>query len=377
MDSNVRYVGSEWRGALRIATALPLLLWGCGGDNGGGVAGMAVHQTNLVADVQGQAATPDANLVNAWGIVHGPTTPFWISDNGAGVSTLYNGSGQLFPVGNPLVVTIPPPAGSDPGTTATPTGIVFNGSTDFVVSEGSTSAASLFIFATEDGTISGWTNKVDVGAAILTVDNSTSGAVYKGLALASNGSANSLYATNFNAGRIDVFDAHFGPATPSGSFADPNIPAGFAPFGIAEIGGNLYVTYAKQDDQKHDDVKGAGNGFVDVFSAGGVLIDRFATRGTLNSPWGIVQAPAGFGTLGNAILIGNFGDGHITAFDQSGKLLGQLTDGQKILAIDGLWGLEFGNGSTGGDANTLYFTAGPDEEMHGLFGMLQPVASGM
>lgn len=149
------------------------------------------------------------------------------------------------------------------------------------------------------------------------------------------------------------------------------------PFGVAAIGGNLYVTYAKQDNDKHDDVKGAGNGFVDVFSPSGMLAGRFASGGVLNSPWGIVQAPAGFGSLGNAILVGNFGDGRISAFDTSGKFLGQLTDGHTVLAIDGLWGLEFGNGSTAGDADTLFFTAGPDDEMHGLFGMLQPMGSGM
>ena len=372
-------VRAWWRGGLRIAIVLPALLWGCGGDSGGGGAsGMAVHQTNLVADVQAAATTPDGHLVNAWGIVHGPATPFWISDNGTGVSTLYDGSGQLFPTADPLVVTIPPPTGSAPGTVAKPTGIVFNGSTtDFVINEGANAAASLFIFATEDGTISGWSNKVDPGTAILKVDNSASGAIYKGLALASNGTANFLYATNFNAGRVEVFNNEFGPATPSGSFVDPNLPTGFAPFGIAAIGGNLYVTYAEQDDNKEDDVKGAGNGFVDVFSATGTLMSRFATRGTLNSPWGVVQAPAGFGSLGNAILVGNFGDGRINAFDSKGTFLGQLTDGQKTLAIDGLWGLEFGNGGNGGAVNTLYFTAGPDDEMHGLFGMLEPLASGM
>jgi uncharacterized protein (TIGR03118 family) len=255
---------------------------------------------------------------------------------------------------------------------AAPTGIVFNSTSDFVISEGTQSAPSVFIFATEDGTLSGWSQPVDVTTAILKVDNSAGGAIYKGLALANNGSGNFLYATNFHAGRVEAFDGSFAPATLSGSFTDPDIPAGFAPFGIAEIGGNLFVTFAKQDANKQDDVRGPGNGFVDVFDANGTFVRRFASQGTLNSPWGMVLTPAGFGALGNMLLVGNFGDGRINAFDpSSGQFLGQLTDGTNPITIEGLWGLEFGNGANGGDANTLFFTAGPGDETHGLLGSLQ------
>lgn len=373
---------------LLVGLLLPAIFWSCGdgGDsnNAGtvpaatGSAGMVVHQTNLVSDQPNQATTTDPNLVNAWGIAQGPTTAFWIADNGQGVSTLYNGTGQPFPVDGPLVVTIPPPAGSPPDAGAAPTGTVFNSTTDFVITAGTQSGPSTFIFATEDGTLSGWNRDVDPTAAILAVDNSGANAVYKGLALGSNATGNFLYATNFHAARVEAFDKNFAPASLSGSFSDPEIPAGFAPFGIANIGNSLYVTYAKQDDQMHDDAAGAGNGFVDIFDTNGVFVRRFASQGTLNSPWGVVRTPSGFGTLGNLILVGDFGDGHINAFDpSSGKFLGQLSDGHSPIAIDGLWGLIFGNGGNAGDANTLFFTAGPDMEMHGLFGMLQPGTTSM
>jgi uncharacterized protein (TIGR03118 family) len=358
-----------------LACLLPVILAGCGGSDGGGATGMSVFRTNLVADVSGQAAVTDPNLVNAWGIAASPTGPFWISDNGQGESTLYDGSGQPFPVGQPLVVTIPAPPDSPADTTAAPTGMVFNGTNDFVIMQGTQSGPSLFIFATEDGTLSGWNPNVNAGAAIVTVDNSRSGAEYKGLALVGSATENRLYATDFHGGGIDVFDATFGPATVSGSFTDPNIPAGFAPFGIANIDGSLYVTYAKQDDEQEDDVKGPGNGFVDVFDPNGTLVRRFASRGPLNSPWAVVLAPAGFGSFGSSILVGNFGDGRISAFDRtSGSFLGQLSDGSSPIVIDGLWGLIFGNGASAGDVNTLFFTAGPEDEQHGLFGMLRPMA---
>jgi uncharacterized protein (TIGR03118 family) len=383
MTTSVRFfadkpVATTCGGSLWLAALLTVAICGCGGSDSGNGAGMPVRQTNLVADEAGTAATADPNLVNPWGIAAEPAGPFWINDNGQGVSTLDDGAGHPFPDGQPLVVTIPPPAGSPAGTTAAPTGMVFNDTQDFVVTEGTRSAASVFIFATEDGTLSGWNPNVDVGAAILAVDNSANNAVYKGLALGSNASGNVLFATDFHNSRIDAFDRTFAPAFLSGSFADSSIPAGFAPFGIATIQGRVYVTYAKQDADQHDDVSGPGNGFVNVFDTNGNLMRRFASQGVLNSPWGVVLAPPGFGPFGNAILVGNFGDGAISAFDPtSGLLLGQLTDGNNVLKIDGLWGLIFGNGATAGGVNTLYFTAGPDEEQHGLFGMLQPVTSGM
>jgi uncharacterized protein (TIGR03118 family) len=364
-----------------LALATPMLLLGCGSESHQDliVAPTATPtqtprpgflQTNLVADVAGGAANTDPNLLNPWGVAFAPTGPFWVSDNHSGVSTLYNGSGVPFPTPTPLVVTIPPPPGSsDP---AAPTGIVFNGTADFVVTEDTKSGPSLFIFSTEDGTLSGWSQGVDVANAILTVDNSGNDAIYKGLALASNASGNFLFATDFHNGRVDVFDKNFAPAALAGSFADPNIPAGFAPFGIHNVGGSLYVTYAKQDEDKEDDERGPGNGYVDVFDTNGNLTKRFASQGPLNSPWGVALAPASFGQFGNSLLVGNFGDGRITAFNaSSGAVLGQLTDTHGTpIAIDGLWALVFGNGTVAGSTNTLFFTAGPGEEEHGLFGSL-------
>jgi uncharacterized protein (TIGR03118 family) len=331
------------------------------------------QQTNLVSDLPNVAKFQDPNLVNPWGLSHSSTSPWWVSDNGTGVSTLYNGQGQAFPLGSPLVVTIPPPAGSPAGTTAAPTGNVFNGTSGFVVTEGGKSGPSFFIFATEDGTIAGWNPTVDMTHAVLAVDNSASGAIYKGLAIGSNGSGAFIYATNFHAGTIDVFDSNFAPATLSGSFTDPRIPIGYAPFGIQNIGGNLYVTYALQDENKEDDVAGPAHGFVDVFDTNGNLIRRLVSHGRLNSPWGLALAPADFGRFSNDLLVGNFGDGRINAIDpKSGAFLGQLSEqAGKPITIDGLWALVFGNGANAGATNELFFTAGIDDEAHGLFGDIQ------
>jgi len=329
-------------------------------DRGGAPAHL---QTNLVSDLPGMASHTDSNLANPWGIASSATSPFWVADNHTGVSTLYDSSGTP----QALVVTVPPAPG---GTQGSPTGIVFNGSTDFELSPGT---PARFIFATEDGTISGWASGTN---AILKVDNSASEAVYKGLAIGNNGTSNFLYAANFHAGRIDAFNATFAPATLAGSFSDATIPAGYAPFNIQNIGGVLYVTYALQDADAHDDVPGLGHGFINKFDLNGNFIARFASRGTLNSPWGLAVAPAGFGAFANALLIGHFGDGRIDAFDSAtGALLGQLADDSShAISIEGLWGLKFGNGGNGGDPNTLYFAAGiagPDElEDHGLFGSI-------
>jgi uncharacterized protein (TIGR03118 family) len=340
----------------------------------GGDPGRSYRQVNLVSDVSGVAAVTDPNLVNPWGLVHSPTSPWWISDNGTGVSTLYDGAGEPFPVGSPLVVTIPPPAG---GSSASPTGVVFNGTSNFTLSAGATSAPALFIFATEDGTISGWAPQVDLHNAILEVDNSAnptaaSGAVYKGLALGTANGADFLYATNFRAARIDVFDHAFKPVS-AFSFSDAAIPAGFAPFGIANIGNKLYVTYAEQNAAKHDDVSGPGNGFVDVYSSTGALLQRLVSHGVLNSPWGMALAPNGFGKFSRDLLVGNFGDGHINAYDpKNGELQGTLLDEDgKPIVIGGLWGLGFGNGANAGPTHDLFFTAGIGAEGHGLFGDLK------
>jgi uncharacterized protein (TIGR03118 family) len=335
-------------------------------------------QTNLVTDDQtvlqslgyDPAAQTDANLVNPWGIAYAPTGPFWVSDNGAGVSTLYDGAGTAFS----LVVTIPASANPGATTPANPTGVVFNGSaTDFNVAGPGTPAH--FIFATEDGTIAAWNSGA---TAVLKVDNAnfTTGPVYKGLAIGNNGTGNFLYATNFRQGTIDVFDANFNPVTLGtggfGTFTDPSIPAGFAPFGIQNINGKLFVTYAKQDAAAHDDVAGPGNGFVDVYDLNGNLLQNLAAGGSLNSPWGLTLAPATFGQFANDLLVGNFGDGHISAFDPAtGAFVGQLTDAHNLpVAIDGLWGLKFGNNGSAGGAGTLFFTAGINHEADGLFGRL-------
>ena len=329
----------------------------------------AYQQTDLVSDISGMAAVTDPNLANPWGMSFPPMGPMWVSDNAMGVATLYNGSGQPFPVGSPLVVTIPPPS-ILPTATAAPTGNVFNPTADF--------GGDRFLFATEDGTISGWSGGT---SAVLRVDNTidpttNTGPVYKGLALASSGGNNFLYAANFRDARIDVFDKNFTKqSTASFPFSDPGIPGGFAPFDIRSLNGQLYVTYAKQNDVKHDDVKGVGNGFVDIFTTSGVLVKRLITMGPLNSPWGLAIAPGDFGLLSNDLLVGDFGDGLIHAFDpNTGAFLGTLDDAQgNPIAIDGLWGLNFGNGFTAGPTNTLFFTAGINDEKDGLFGTLTTV----
>jgi uncharacterized protein (TIGR03118 family) len=345
------------------------------------------HQQNLVSDIPHLAPKTNPNVVNPWGITSSSSGPLWIADNGTGVATAFTGSGTPFPNPHaPLVVTIPPPMGSPAGTTAAPTGVVFNESSDFVVSEARRSALAMFIFATEDGTISGWNANVAPTQAILAIDNSANavdgfhltgltGAVYKGLALGSTSAGTFLYTTNFRNGVVEMYDATFAFVR---AFTDPTITPdastpGFAPFGIRNINGQLYVTFAMQDMARHDDVKGPGHGFIDVFDLSGTLIQRFPSSGSLNSPWGLALAPANFGPLSQDLLVGNFGDGQIHAFDPStGAFLGTLQDehGQPI-TIDGLWGLTFGNGAFAGDTNVLFFTAGINEESDGLFGRIE------
>lgn len=322
----------------------------------------AYIQHNLVADQPGVADVTDPNLVNPWGISFSATSPFWISNNGKGNSTLYNGSGAA----NAIVVTVPSATASSGGK---PTGQVNNSNaTAFLLPNGRPSS---FIFASEDGTISAWVNGIAGNVAAVMVNNP--GAVYKGLAIGSNAGGPLLYAANFRTGTIDVFDGKFAATKVSGGFLDPNIPAGFAPFNIWPLGGKLYVSYAKQDDEQEDDVPGAGNGFVDVFDFDGNLQKRLLVNGALNSPWGMAIAPASFGAFGGALLVGNFGDGRINAFDlNTGAMLGTLQRNQQAIVIDGLWALVFGNGGNGGDRNTLYFTAGTGGEQHGLFGSLAP-----
>ena len=339
-------------------------------------------QDNLVSNGGVPADRVDANLVNAWGLSLSAASFFWVSANGTGLAPLYTGTGQA----GPIVVTIPAPPGSVGP--STPTGQVFNqfaatNPADFVVSSGGASGTSFFIFATEDGTVSGWNPTVPPGGfpvsttAVLVVDNSAAGAVYKGLAIGGTSHGLFLYAANFHAGTIDVFDGQFHPAFfPPGAFVDPNLPDGFAPFNIQNLDGHLYVTYALQNDAKHDDVAGPGNGWVDVFDTDGNLLDTVSAGGQLNSPWGLALAPDDFGPFSGDLLIGNFGDGFINAYR---PLLGGgfffdgalRTDSGERVNIDGLWALVFGKGgNNNGPTNTLFFTAGPNEEKDGLFGKL-------
>ena len=334
-------------------------------------AGTSYVQHNLVSDLPGLADQTDPNLVNPWGLASSPASPLWVSNNRTGNTTVYAGSGQPFPATNPLAVQIPAPA--DGNTPSAPTGQVFNATSEFVLAGGQ---PATFLFASEDGTISGWNGSAG-STAVTMIDNSSSGAVYKGLALGSNSLGALLYAANFHAGTIDVFNGNFVPVTLDGLFTDPDLPPGFAPFNIQAIGNYLYVTYALQDDEQHDDVAGPGNGFVNVFDFNGNLIQRVISQGNLNSPWGIALAPAQFGDFSNALLVGNFGDGTINAYDPvTGAYLGTLQDSTgTAITIPGLWAIRAGNGALGGDSNTMYFTAGiagPDNiEDHGLLGSIQ------
>lgn len=316
------------------------------------------QQTNLVSDLPGEAEFQDPNLVNPWGLSSGGG-PIWVSDNGTGVTTLYQGNGQLVQLNGNAAITVQP-------SPSTPTGQVHNGNA-------ANFGGAAFIFATEDGTISSWKNP----AAATMPQIATASGVYKGLAIGTSSQGATLYATNFRSGTIDTFNSSFGQASLTGNFADPNLPSGYAPFGIQNINGKLYVTYAVQNAAKHDDVAGAGNGIVDVFDTNGNFLQRLVSNGSsLNSPWGLALAPSNFGTFSGDLLVGNFGDGTIDAFNPSnGTFLGMLTDASgNPIVIDGLWGLLFGSGSsTGGSTNELFFSAGipgpnGNVEDHGLFG---------
>jgi hypothetical protein len=341
------------------------------------------QQVNLVSDLPGVALVQDTNLVNAWGISFGPATPFWVSDNGTGLSTLYavtndpSGTAQVIKQG--LVVTIPGEGNV--------TGQAFNGSPGF--------NGDLFLFVSEDGTVSGW--RPALGTAAETLVPGSSNSVYKGMTLSSTSNGLVLLAANFRQATVDVYGTN---SALIGQFSDSNAPDGYAPFGIQAIDGLIFVTFAKQDAAKHDDVAGPGHGLIDVFDPQTGVFHRFATgsdavvknshghgKGSdghgkgpdkglkeINSPWGVALAPASFGKDGGKLLVGNFGSGTIMTFDADGDFRGEL---QAILhggvVIDGLWALTFGNGKNGGVTNTLYFTAGPNGESHGLFGSLAPV----
>ncbi len=318
--------------------------------------------TVLTADQTGVGVNTDPNLINPWGMSFSPTGPFWASDNGTGVSTLYNGSG----VPQSLVVTIPPAQGVGKGR---PTGTVFNATTDFVVTQNGKSGPASFLFCTEDGTVSGWNMSVNPTKAIVAFSN---GGTYFGMETGNNGTANYLYVLDFFSAKVVVLDRTFTEVTLSGSFTDPKLPSGWAPYNIRNINGQLYIAYAKQNATKKDSVHGAGLGIVDVFDLNGNFIKRFASKGKLNAPWGLALAPANFGTFSNDMLVANLGDGKITAFDpNTGALKGQLSDSTgTALTIAGLWEITFGNGGQGGSTTVLYFAAGPSAYKHGWFGMI-------
>jgi uncharacterized protein (TIGR03118 family) len=316
----------------------------------------------LVSDSSATAApATDASLVNGWGLSAGPTTPWWSANNGSNTSTLYSGAGAKVP----LTVSVP----------GGPTGTVFNGSaTDFVVSQGGKSGASRFLFATKSGMILGWTPSVNGTTAVVGADRSSAGALYTGLATAND----RLYAADFHNARVDVFDASFAPVATSGGFKDAKVAKGFAPFGIQALGGNIFVTYAKQDAAAKHDVPQPGVGYVDEFTPDGQLVASVVNSGKKNAPlnasWGLALAPAGFGSFGGDLLVGNFGNGRISAYTQRGSkwvYKGQLRLGNGTpIAIDGLWAIAFGNGAAAGPASTLYFLSGPSAEQHGLYGSI-------
>jgi len=343
-------------------------------------------QHNLVSDKPSAAVADvtDPNLVNPWGVAFFPSGPFWISDNAAGVSTLYDGKGNIIP----LTVTIPTPAGDTNAGAPGPSGMVWNGNPMAfpVGNNAQNTAPALFIWATEDGTIAAWQGGLSpITDAVTVVPNPAfvnggTGAdpVYKGLAIGNNSSGLFLYATNFRNGKIAVWDSTFSSASTAAAalnakFIDPKIPSGFAPFGIQNISGQLWVTYAQQDSVKHDPVPGKGAGFVDVFDTDGNLLRRFAQHGALDAPWGVVLAPNDFGQFSNDILVGNFGDGKISAWEpDTGKFVDWMKDANnKTIELGTLWTLVFGGGTVA-NPQTLYFTTGLVMEQDGLFGTLTP-----
>jgi uncharacterized protein (TIGR03118 family) len=330
------------------------------------------RQTNLVADEPGVALLHDPSLVNGWGVsLSSAGGAFWVSAHGTGISELYLGDVN----GSPFVkagFSVAVPGGA-------PTGQVFNGTGQFLVQSGPASGTALFVFAGESGFVTGWNPAVPPPppSQLAQVAVARPGAAaYTGLALGNNGTGNFLYAADFKNKRIDVFNSAFAPATLAGNFVDPHIPDRYAPFNIQNLGGKLYVTYARQD--RDGGLSNGGNGFVSVFDLNGNFIRRLVSHGHLKSPWGLALAPAGFGEFGGALLVGNHGDGRIHAYNpNTGKFLGRLEDQRgRAVRIDGLFGLAFGNGVSAGDANTLYFAAGPDDGTDGLFGSLRFVPGG-
>jgi uncharacterized protein (TIGR03118 family) len=386
-------LGRNLASAVVIAVALTGATAVRADDDGFTIQRNAYVVNKLVSDQNGVANFQDPVLRNSWGVAFTPgASPFWIADNASGCATLYDGTGVKVALQVPIPLpdnsvpsTACQPAASaqtnpQPPTPAAPTGLVWNPTTTFLVP--GTSTAASFIFATEDGTISAWANgATPTNQAVIAFDNSASGAVYKGLVFGTNSNGVFLFATNFHAGTVDVFkpadntsNGQYIETTTTGGFKDSNIPVGFAPFGIENINGDLFVSYAKQNAEMHDDVAGPGNGFVDVFDTNGNLLRRFASRGPLNSPWGMTRASFAFGRFSGLILVGNFGNGKINVFSSQGQFIDELDRPTgKPLVIDGLWKLILGGGRNS-SSDTLYFTAGPNGETNGLFGTITPAS---
>lgn len=396
-----RATRSKMAASFSLGLVFAITLAACGGSDGSSPAGSTSMpsappttsgfvDTALASDKVGIVATTttiDANLSNPWGVAIAPGLPFWIADNNSNLSTLYSGTGAVetnsVTGSNDVGITIPASAAGVP---ANPTGQVYNGNGGFLIATSAGQETALFIFDGEGGTIAAWAN--DSGAKAVTayddgVANGTDHAVYKGLAIGIVNGATFLYATDLHNNKVDVFDTNFTkPAAMQGKFVDPAIPGGFAPFGIAALNDQLYVSYAKQDAAKHDEAMGAGLGYIDVFDFSGNFVSRFASAGALNAPWGMAVAPSGFGTLAGDLLIGNFGDGKINIFAPNGAALatsmGSLTvtnDGTFVLP--GLWSLVFGNGDSDKPLTTLFYTSGFKDQTDGVFGSISMTTSTM
>jgi uncharacterized protein (TIGR03118 family) len=379
---------------LMIGVVCSLSITACGGGGSSAVpsggssmltqATTTLTDTALVASNTGLVATVttiDANLSNPWGLVTAPGLPFWVADNNSNLATLYSGTGviQTGEVTGSSDIGIALPA-SAAGVPANPTGQVYNGTGGFKIPTASGQETALFIFDGEGGTIAAWAK--DSGATAVTsyddgLVNGAGHAVYKGLALGTVNGATFLYATDLHNNKIDVFDTNFAkPAEMQGKFVDPTMPAGFVPFGIAALNDQLYVTYAQQDGAMHDEVTGAGLGYVDIFDFSGNFVKRFSSAGVLNAPWGMALAPTGFGSFEGDLLIGNFGDGTINVFAPNGSPLGAITvNNGQTLTVPGLWSLVFGNGDPDKPVTTLFYTAGFADQTDGVFGSVTPASA--
>jgi len=360
-----------WPGLACAALALLAIPAIAQDDSGGNSSARTAYESKvLVSNGSMPANVTDADLINGWGVAFNPTAFAWVNAEGTGKALLFDGNGQP----QSLVVTIPGVGGAP----SNPTGIVFSGGMDFPVSNGTTEGPARFLFATEQGTIAGWSPDVNATNAITVVDNSGQGASYTGLALSGDGTTHLIYACNFPKARIDVFDATFKSVDVPGGFNDPELPENYAPFGIQAIGGDIYVSYAKQEEAgSGEEEQGAGLGVVNVFDPQGNLIRRIAAHGQLNAPWGIALAPASFGSFGGALLIGNLGDGRINGYDaRTGRFLGNLRGANnQPIEVDGLWGIQFGNGVENQPTNSLFWAAGPNDETNGAYGVIDVVTS--